>query len=51
MCIKDRVLLGITLTIEPGISPIPTVIKNYDALYENNTPQDKGIIAPSYYCN
>ena len=37
MCIKDRVLLGITLVIEPSISPIPIVIKNYDALYENST--------------
>ena len=40
---------GITVIIEPDISPVPTVIKNYDTSYENNTPQDKGVVTPSYY--
>ena len=49
---KDENFLGIiTVTIEPDISPIPTVIKNYDASYENNAPQNKGVIIPSYYSN
>ena len=35
---KDENFLGVTVTKEPGISPIPTVIKNQDASYEINTP-------------
>ena len=46
---KEENFLGITVTIEPDISPIATVIKNYDTLYENNTPQDERVIIPSYY--
>ena len=48
---EDENFVGITVTIEPDISPIPTVIRNYDISYENNTPQNKGVIIPSYYSN
>ena len=36
---KDEKFLSITVTIEPDISPIATVIKNYNTSYENNTLQ------------
>ena len=42
-----RIFLGINVGIELGISPIPTIIKNWDTSYEINTPQDKGVIITS----